>query len=651
MEKKPNFQLFWLILLGFLALARSLPAQAGAPGSAREAGPTDILHTRVQEFVLGHVLKIAAQSPADTAWMRFYYRVEGFEGFQVRPMKKEADNSYVYSFDTSQLLTPKFEYYLAARLGDEIITYPRPAPENVLTVSGKEMPPAREKFKLPFSIMLNGSVQDRMGEPQATAGGAAATGDGNIRLLQSYQKPNMEISYDANFAYSSHPLSEGMDINLSNLVVALKTPHHSFQGGDIFINHSPFTIFGLGRRGAAYQFQSPSFFFQVFDVSSQQTSTWGGLLPRASANLYGGAAGASAWDGGLSFKLVYIAGRDDPASATNVAGSSLTQRKGAVLSFIPEVQLFKRALKITAEYSRSICDPNLEDESGNDKDSAWRSEASLTLGKITLAGLYKRIGSRFFSIGQQYFVNDRQGYNLSLAVVGKKIQIAANFLQEGDNVARDPDRSLSLDWNGKALAYWMFLPWLNINLGYRRDSQKIYAGPDKTALVEERSTEDAFLGLGLAWGTSATLQYQAVWSRLRSDIDPLRNQEALIMNLGGTIRRGTTFSLSSNFGFSVFGRSLSHRDVQSFNAFLTGELALLPRSLTLTALGSFNRMRTGPENIDNLNATALFNINLGIISRHLESAIVSLGGEVRRMTSAYYSDKSEWLKVQFHFSF
>jgi hypothetical protein len=651
MKKKANFPLGWLLLLSCLAWARPLPAQAGAPSPGPETGRTDILHTPVQKFVLGQELKIVAQSPADTAWMRFFYRAEGFQDFQVRPMEKKADNAYVYSFDTSQLLTAKFEYYLAARIGEEVFLYPRQAPQNPLAVSGTETPAAQAKFSLPFSIMLNGSVQDRTGESQAAAGGAAAAGDGNIRLFRNYQKPNLEINFDTNFAYSSHPLPGGPDITLSNLAVSLKIPHHTFQAGDIFISHSPLTIFGLGRRGAAYQFQSPNFSFQVFDVSSQQASGWGGLLPRAGANLYGGAAGYSAWGGRLSFKVVYVAGRDDPALATNVAGSALAQRKGAVLSIIPELQLFKNALKITAEYSRSACDQNLQDKAGNDKDSAWQAGGSLTLGRISLAGRYKHIGRRFFSIGQQYLVNDRRGYDVSLALVGKKIQLAANFLQDGDNVGRDPDRSLSLDWNGGALVYWTALPWLSFNVGYRRDAQKIYDGPDKTALSDQKSTEDVSLGLGLTLGTSATLQYQAVWSRLRSDFDPLRNQEALIMNLGGIIRRGATFSLSSNFGFSIFGRSLNNRDVQSLNAFLMGELAILPRALTLTGLGSFNRTRSGPENIDNLNATALLNFHLGSISRHLESAIVSLGGEVRRMTSAYFSDKSEWLKLQFHFSF
>ena len=638
------------IFFGLLLLAsEAFSQQSSAPAALFSSDK--VIHSPLTEFKAGEILSVTAVVSGEPDWVRFFYRPEGLDSFQVRNMEKTGLDSFRYLFDTSQLVTPKFEYYLAARVGEEIFTFPQTGPENPLAVAGIEAPPAPAKFRLPFSVAVDGSLLDRAGESLTAAGQPAASGDGNFRLFRDYRRQGLEIGVNANLAYSSHPLPGVSDITLSNLALSLKTPHHSFQGGDIFLTHSPLTVSGLGRRGAAYQFQAAGFSFQVFDVGSQQASGWGGLLPRARANLYGGAAGFSLWGGRLGFKVVYVAGRDDPTLATNVAGGTLPQRKGAVLSFIPEAQMFNGALKLRAEYSRSVCDRNLADETGYDKDGAWQAEGSLTLGRVSLAGRYKHIGSRFASVGMQYLANDRQGFDGSFLLQGKKVQLMVNVLQEEDNVRREAGRSLSTDLNGQAMVFWTALPWLSINAGYRRDWQKIYSGPDKAKLADKWSTQDTFLGMGLALGPSLTLQMQAAWTRLRSDFDPLRNQEALVMNVGGTYRRGSTLSLASNLGFSVFGRSLKNRDVENFSAFLSGELPLWPGTLSLTALGSFNRTRTGPENIDNLNATALINFHLRTISRHLESALISLGGEVRRMSSAYYSDHSEWLKLQLHFSF
>lgn len=637
------------VLLGLVLSSSDVyPQPANAPiASASE----NLSHAPLTGFKPGEILSVTALLSGEADWVRFFYRAEGLDSFQVRNMEKSGLGTYRYLFDTSQLVTPKFEYYLAARVGEQTFTFPQSGTQNPIVVAGREAPPAPAQFRLPFSLTVDGSLQDRAGPSEAAVGQPAASGDGNVRLFRTFQKNGLEILVNTNFAYSSHPLPETGNITLSNLALSLTTPHHLFQGGDIVLVHSPFTVSGLGRRGASYQFRSAGFSFQIFDVSSQQASGWGGFLPRARANLYGGAAGASLWGGRLGFKVVYVAGQDDPTLAVNVAGGTLARREGAVLSFIPEAQLFRSALKIKAEYAWSICHRDLEDETGRDKDSAWQAEGSLTLGRISLAGRYKHLGSRFASVGQQLLVNDRQGFDGSLIAQGKKIQLAVNVLQEQDNVNGDPGRSLSQDLNGGALVYWTALPWLSLNAGYRRDWQKIYSGPDKSELVDERSIEDIFLGLSLALGTALTLQAQTAWTQLRSDFDPLRNQEALIMNLGGTYRRGSTLSLASNFGFSVFGRNLNTRDVESLSAFLNGEFAILPGTLSLTGLGSFNRTRTGPENIDNLNATALVNFYLRAISRHLETALVSLGGEVRRMASVYYSDHSEWLKLQLHFSF
>ena len=611
-----------------------------------------INHTPIKMFGQGDKLKIEVSVKEQVEWLRFFYRVEGVEHFQVRKMEKSKDDFYIYIFDTSLLVTAKFNYYLMAKLKEKVLYLPQQAPEKYFEVKGEISEPKKKKSKFPVSIKVNGSLTGRITGESELEEQKNFLADGNINISKLTNKDDLQINLSLNSTSTNHPLEGNDNFDLSNLTLSIKMKNHFMKLGDIsFISSSQFSIYGLGRRGVEYQFDNKKFLFHVFDISSQQQLGWEGLIPKANLSLMGGVLGYSFFDQKFTLKLIYVTGKDDPSEASNVGSSFLESREGNVWALVPELNLFNNKLKITGEFAQSNHDKNLQDEEGPEKDQAWRIGGIFTSKIITLRANYKLIGKNFNPIGFQYFINDREGYDITLGINLKKIHFNLSYLDEQNNVENDPSNWASNNKNGGANLTWSLFKWISLNLGYRKNIMETFGGENQRTLFGDYSSDDYSLGLNFVLGTSKHLNLSVSRSDLKSETTSDYDRNAWSINLGGSLKFGKNFSFCPSLSYSISKNDMSGTETETYNVFLSAEVAIIPRVLSISTSSSYFKMMAESGDLDNINVSLCLNVYLGWIKKQLANAVISLKGYLKQIESENYSYKYESLWLQFSFNF
>ncbi|MFO7981701.1 MAG: hypothetical protein R6V00_12855 [Candidatus Aminicenantes bacterium] len=623
-----------------------------------------ITHTPVKEFKQGEKLKVAVQTQKEIEWMMFFYRTEGWDQFQVRKMEKSSETSYSYLFDTSQLVFSRFDYYLSYKSNHEILTYPKKAPEETFQVSGKikeesSLPSAgkieteKKGFKLPEWLYINGSLQQEIWDKDGSMEGEQTfTADGNLNVSQSFQKENFQINLNMNTRSANHPLDGNQNFQLSRLKLSAKSQRHSLKIGDISLTGgSDYTVFGLGRRGAEYQFQNQKFLFHLFDISSQQQQGWEGLVPQSDLNLYGGMVGYRLFKQKLTLKAVYLSGKDNPAEGRNVAGLSLDKREGNTWALIEDLKIFDDKLKLFGEFAQSWHDDNLEDEEAGKRDAAWKIGGNLSHGIFELSATYKNIGKDFNPIGHQYFINDRKGYQTRLGISSKKINVNLSYLDERNNIEEDPDRLTSYSKLGSAYLSLVIFKWFSFNSSYQINQLKTYSRENKKGLFRDLSTNDYSLGFNFILSPSSVIDLSAIYSEIQSSSNPASDSAVLTTNLGGNIKLCKNLSFYPFLSYSLSRNEITNVETEIYNSFLSAELALIPSVISVSTSSSFNRTTTGSENIDSLNISSYLNFYMGSLIKQLANAVVCLRGDLRKVDNADHSEIYETVFLQFNFSF
>lgn len=604
---KTRFYHSWVILCFCLAFySSSLSAQE------KEVYPA-LEHTPHVKFSHGENLEIRGFVKEKIEWMRFFFQYREAEQFQVRNMLRAENSSYIYEFDTSILPCLEFEYYLAAKTADKIIYYPLKAPTQLIRVSGESEEPLPEipeeipipeveekKFQLPFRV--NGSLQSQIAEKETTTEGSKTPTDGNFRISYSYSNPGgLNVDIDSNLSYTTYPLAEENKLDLSNMILSFSKGNHVMRVGDINLNESEYTAFGLGRRGMEYLFNNQKAYFHLFNVSSQQPKGFKGFgIPKSEISILGGALGYTFLGDRISIKAIYVTGKDNPSEGINVGISEFyTGRKGNVMALFEETRLFDNKLNLKAEYARSEYDADLTDDTDALSDYALAIGASFFHEGVTLGGIYRYIGKDFNSIGLQYLTNDRKVYEANMNLTKEIINLTGVYTYQQDNVQNNPAHYTSKDNNGTLNLSLALSDGVSLDLGYKRDKQKTFLG-DSEAFLPEILTDEFSGALNLSLKQSIIINLALVNSSLSSEDDPLNDSSTFTLNLGSAIRSGEIFNFNPVFSYSKTKHKFTNEEILTYNSFLTTELSFIPRVFSLFFSGGFNRAELSSNNITNI---------------------------------------------------
>ncbi len=634
-------------VFGLLALALcGAGSIAAAPGDSPPVLVQDSLieHALISSYIPGAKLAITASVKDGADWVTLYYRAPGLQAFQARPMARDGQGpSYSVELDTSALTADGFEYYIEAEKGGRKTVVPAdgaagPAP--VKPEGGEPAPripenlpsPQDEETKLKLPIHANGSAQGTLREQASGPAVSSPAGSGNIQIgFESSIPGKSGLRIDSNFSLTNAPPAGGSEADLSNMMIAVTSGSHALRLGDININESEYTSFGLGRRGIEYAFDNRKLYLHAFDVSSQQVQGFKGFgIPARAVSLMGGAAGLRLFGEGLSLRAIYVTGRDDPSRAANAAvSSSLQSREGDAWAVMQETSLFRSAVKLRAEFARSRYDGDTGDEAGAAPDTAWSAGASLSLGRLSLNGTYRFIGRTFNSVGLQYLANDRQGVDANLLWSLGPFSLQGQVTAQRDNVESDDERPTTEGLSGNASVNLALGSKLSLTAGLRASDQKSRQGGASDLLQDAATLE--YSG-GLAWTASSALSLNLTLTRssLKSETNPTGDIRGMTLNIGGSLRAGEALMISPTFGLTR-SESLATGAVDTtLNAFLNGEVFFIPRVLSILLSGSFNRMAQAVVSVSRaVDATGGINFYLGKLIK-VNSLLLTVRGSYRR---------------------
>jgi len=621
-------------------------------------------HNPIKEFSHGDPLAIKAGGRKNVEWIRFSFRYEDIEEFQVREMTAQGDGSHVVELDTSQIPGLEFEYFFSARTSGETVYLPRGAPDETFTVTGRSTEPIPEipedfpspeeeaqKFRLPLSV--NGSIQGTVVEDTGDES-QGMDNAGNIRVYTNYGKGKLGIDFDSNFNYAGNPPEGDNDFDLSNMMLSVSIDNHNLRAGDIDINESEFTIYGLGRRGVDYSFNNQKAYVHIFDLNSQQPKGFDGFgIPRAGISILGGAAGYAFFSNALSLKAVYITGKDDPSRGVNVGAADFyKKREGSVVSLVEETSLWQNRLNLTGEFAHSNYDEDLDDPAGSKSGIAWKVGGHVNYGKLALGANYSHIGGDFNSIGYQYFTNDRKNLQTNISCSFGNLSVQGSYNYFRDNVDNDASQHTTENRDGNLGIQWNISSRLSLNVGYRQSKQDTSGGDTGWGAFNQDSLSTEFSGnVNVFFSQSASLNFSAANSKISSRNDPASESVNVTLNLGGSFQKGQAFSLSPALGYSQMKNLFTGEIMHNYNTFMMSEIFFWPETLSATISGAFSRMDGGPaERSDNYSLAGDMNFYLSKVL-HMGNMVLSLRVLYNKTDTPGFSNAAYSVLVKFDFAF
>jgi hypothetical protein len=640
----------WLfIFFGLSPLARS----------NQEGSDSPLRHSPVTAFKRGETVEIKARAAGRADWMRFFYRTQDLEDFQVRPMEISSGTDYVYAFDTSALSGLEFEYFIQVSVNGQTLAIPPGAPKSTFRAadeSGTPLPQvptgilederAVRKFKMP--VDLNASVKVPLHQKSSDSESSLARADGNIRLAWNYRKNRFGLGLDTNFTYAGEPPEGSNPVDLSNMMLSLTQGDHLLRVGDINIQESDFTVSGLGRRGVEYAYNSRKASIHLFNISAQQPQGFSGFgVPKPGLSIYGAALGSRFWKDQMSFKVIYVAGKDDLSLGSNV-GYSLggMARQGRVLAFLPKASLFSNKLTIGGEYAESRYDGNLDDEQEARRGTAWRLSGSAVLGKLNLSANFRRIGQQFNPIGYSYFASDRKIYDTNLGLNLGRINISGSYLEARDNVDDRPDLTTTKNRNANLNVIWILSNPISFNFALRYDSQN--SSVKEGQVFSPQDSQGFQLSGSLNWslGRTGSIALSLTDARQSSSLNPLLDNRNLTANLTGAFLIGNWLTLMPTLGYSGMNLPGNDERQRMFNSFLVAEAWFIPQILSVSFNGSYSQTEAGSLNISqllNLGWNLNLNVQKWVPLIQVGSLVLSLRGSYNRSEmQGYVSDYIAW---------
>lgn len=642
--------IFWIcILLGFSPLL----------GSQQEGADTAIDHTPVTAFKRGESLEIKAIVAGQADWMRFYYRTPDLEDFQVRPMETSSGMDYVCNFDTSVLSGLEFDYFIQVSINGQTLALPQGAPESTFRAvdeSGAFLPPVPtgpledeqmvRKYKMP--IDLNASVRIPIQQSSSDPESSIATADGNFRVAWNFNKNRFGLGLDSNFIYAGEPPEGSNPFDLSNMMLSVTHGEHTLRVGDINIQESDFTVSGLGRRGVEYAFYGRKASIHLFDVSAQQPQGFSGFgVPKPGLSLYGAALGSRFWKDRLSFKVVYVAGKDDPSLGSNVGVMwGGMARQGRVLAFLPIISLFSNKVTLGGEYAESRYDGNLEDDQDALRGTAWRLSGSALLGSFNLSANFRRISPQFNPIGFSYFANDRKIYDANLGLNLGRVNLSGSYLEARDNVDDKPNLTTTKNRNANLNLIWTLSNPFSFNFNLKYDSQ------DSSIIEGEVFSPQDSQGLQLSgalnWilGRTGNITLSLTNARLSSASNPQLDNRNLTANLSGAFRIGNWLTLMPTLGYSGINMPAQDERQKMLNSFLLAEVWFIPQIVSVSFNGSYSQTEAGSPGISrflNLEGNLNLNVQKWVPWIQVSSLVLSLRSSYNRSEmQGYIRDYTAW---------
>jgi len=565
----------------------------------------------------GGALKGTATAPAGTEWVVVFYRVAGEEEFSSFNLDAGPDGiSYAGQLEAAFPAGAKLEYYAALRTPAGIKYLPAEAPASFASLqmpgtaaapaagaaqagqaaAGAPVPapPAEAAAGQPPAhgpIYVDGAFERIAHHQTPVEGERRNLGSGQIRFAYQKEEDGQQVLLNARVVYTNQPFGNQTRWSLGDLQAAYAAGGNKVQLGDMVVQESELTLAGAGRRGLDYSYTGQPLGAHLFALNTQAHSGTEGLAwPVKGSEVYGGSLGYGWLNGNLRAKVVFLSGKDDPATALNlVSAYAPTVRDGSTGSFVLDGRFFESRLAVSGEYARSLFTKDLVNEATHLSDQAWRLSGFWADGPFNVQLGYRDVGRDFGTVGVAFFVGDRRTLNGSLGLNYAKWSLSATAIDERTNPTGQP--GLDQAWNqtqsvDARVGLTQTLFW-RVGLRQARQEAELISNP---LIPFSNSTRSGLTtGFDIVLPPASSLAFNAQFDRLRSEGASDTTGSSTTLSLGGSLALGQRVRLSPNLSWSRTLNDPGDQKTTMENAFLNADVTLVPGVLGFLLNGGISR--------------------------------------------------------------
>jgi hypothetical protein len=420
---------------------------------------------------------------------------------------------------------------------------------------------------------------------------------GQLRLYHKADWADGGLLLNARLTYTNQPFTDQPRWGVGDLQAVFTSGHHKVQVGDMMVQESEFTLGGAGRRGFDYAYASVPANAHVFALNTQTPKSTQSLFwPNADSGVYGGSLGYGWFNDAFKAKVIFLTGKDDPATATNVGYAfPMPVREGSTGALLLDGRLLENRLNLSGEYARSLYTPDTSLAQPKDSDQAWRLSGLWNQGAFSAHLGYHEVGRAFGTVGVAYFVGDRRLLDGTVAWNQPTWSLSAVLSDERTNPTGQV--GLSQAWNQTLGldARFVLNPRLAWRLGLRQARQEAEVVADPLIPFSNSTRSGVVTGLDLQLPPLTSLSFNLQYDRLASSDGTGVAGSCTTLSLGGSVGIGQWCRLSPNLSWS---RTLSDPGEQVTtvaNAFFNAELNLVPNRLLFVFTGgtSHSALPTG----------------------------------------------------------
>ncbi len=553
-----------------------------------------------------------ASAPTGTEWVVIFYRLQGEQDFNSFNLDAQPDGTFTGAMDTAPPAGAKVEYYAALRAPGGIKYLPEGAPATFATLQMPGTPAAGAAAPAPAGeaaapatpapseapappahgpLYVDGALERVAHHQQAVPGEQRNLGSGQVRFTYQKDEDGRQVLLNTRLVYTNQPMGTQTRWSLGELQAAFAQGGHRVQVGDQLVQESEFTLAGAGRRGFDYAYTGAALGAHLFALNTEaQAGTRGLVWPVAGSEAYGGSMGYGWLNGNLKAKLVFLSGKDDPATALNVVTAyPAPVRDGSTGALLLDGRFLDSRLALSGEYARSLFTKDFLNAAPRIADQAWRLSGMWSQGPFSAQVGYRDVGRDFGTVGVVFFVGDRRTFNGSLGLNYARWSLSATATDERVNPTGQPDQNQA--WNQSQsldarLGLTQTLFW-RVGLQQSRQDAGMVANP--LVPFSDSSRSGVSTGFDLALPPATSLTFNAQFDRIRSTGMSDTTGSSTTLSLGGSLGLGARVRLSPSLSWSRTFNDPGAQKTTVENAFLNADVALVPNILGFLLNGGSSR--------------------------------------------------------------
>jgi len=473
--------------------------------------------------------------------------------------------------------------------------------------------------------------------------------EGNLSSNSKIKDKEWEFTFNTNVRYLDQnlpvmvPMQKGFEVanwvfNSSYIKDNLRL---KASIGDVQVNETQYTAFGLARKGGVFSFQYDTVQLSTFSVQSQQFYGLKGIGIEGSLDdhIIGASGGIALFDRKMEFKAVYVTGGEPGGNSYGISTTGGSKR-GDVFGFLLTSDFFGNKLKTEFETGFSRYDPDTSDEFRSKNDNAYKLKLSGNLDAYNYEALYEYIGRDYAVVGNQMIQRDKQGVSLRGGANLGVHNINIMFTRYNDNVKGDDLFPRIVNYQGNLDYSFNGIPNLPMGINYQKsvqDSTKEPAGAYKLSMHT-----DTVSGRINHTIDKLNLGFQTSYSMMNDKTSSNNDTTTLTCSFTPSY---TLQDISVSSGFS-FNQSQYHRtdlmtDTYTINLDVRTKFFKDRGSFDIGSTYNIVKTNDGSVNNRNLNSNFRLAYNIKGLLKGFLNPTVALRGTYMKNTDEVYSQSTK----------